>query len=398
MPHVNNMEQLLKKLAGCWHESAAGGDVARLELYQAITAKGLSGDDEESTSRAFERQRGAILRVLSSCDDIQKSALELLGHIVAMASSCEGPACQPSQASSLWMAVARVLDGEDSKRMVKVMALFAIAKNTMAPDLVAPSVAQLAPAVAQTMRMESTVARQQSAMAIHSLLGSVPGAMARCDPGRADRPEEEDSFWVRCLLRLCFDDAVKVRADALKAAERAVSLGGLRGNAGIAAWVLEALRDGRLSQGMSRVLFYDASSQSQATVPGAAGEADPLPHALGSSSTAAAPDRTNPRQATPQRVKHAIRVWAVHLSLADPTRLLRAKDSAGKKRLLDVGTGLFTWLSGKSADGRDDVKVQAVESWEMFAVSMMAQIGREEAKKVAHMFLRALSRWVLKEK
>lgn len=58
------MEQLLKKLAGCWHESATGGDVARLELYQAITAKGLSGDDEESTSRAFERQRGAILRVL----------------------------------------------------------------------------------------------------------------------------------------------------------------------------------------------------------------------------------------------------------------------------------------------------------------------------------------------
>lgn len=30
--------------------------------------------------------------------------------------------------------MARVLDGEDSKRMVKVMALFAIAKNTMAPD------------------------------------------------------------------------------------------------------------------------------------------------------------------------------------------------------------------------------------------------------------------------
>ncbi|CAB1105024.1 unnamed protein product [Ectocarpus sp. CCAP 1310/34] len=105
------MEQLLKKLADCWHESAAGGDVARLELYQAITAKGLAGDDEESTSRAFERQRGAILRVLvrdcqSSCDDIQKSALELLGHVVAMASSCEGPACQPSQVKRKALAIA----------------------------------------------------------------------------------------------------------------------------------------------------------------------------------------------------------------------------------------------------------------------------------------------------
>lgn len=57
---------------------------------------------------------------------------------------------------------------------------------------------------------------------------------------------------MRCLLRLCFDDAVKVRADALKAAERAVALGGLRGNPGVAAWVLEAVRDGRLSQGMNR--------------------------------------------------------------------------------------------------------------------------------------------------
>lgn len=38
--------------------------MARQELYQAITAKGLAGDEEESTSRAFERQRGAILRVL----------------------------------------------------------------------------------------------------------------------------------------------------------------------------------------------------------------------------------------------------------------------------------------------------------------------------------------------
>ncbi|CAN0550811.1 unnamed protein product, partial [Ectocarpus sp. 12 AP-2014] len=72
------------------------------------------------------------------------------------------------------------------------------ATTTKTTIVVAPSVAQLAPAVARTMRMESTVARQQSAMAIHNLLGSVPGAMARCDSGRADRPEEEDSFWVRC--------------------------------------------------------------------------------------------------------------------------------------------------------------------------------------------------------
>lgn len=57
---------------------------------------------------------------------------------------------------------------------------------------------------------------------------------------------------MRCLLRLCFDDAVLVRAGALSAAERAVSPGHLGGNAGVAAWVLKALRDGSLSESMKR--------------------------------------------------------------------------------------------------------------------------------------------------
>lgn len=66
---------------------------------------------------------------------------------------------------------------------------------------------------------------------------------------------------MRCLLRLCFDDAVLVRAEALSAAERAVSLGCLRGNGGVSAWVLEALKDGSLERCVQkcegfRVLLY----------------------------------------------------------------------------------------------------------------------------------------------
>lgn len=68
----------------------------------------------------------------------------------------------------------------------------------------------------------------------------------------AAKPQQEDTFWVRCLLRLCFDDAVLVRAAALSAAERAVSLGCLRGNEGIAAWVLEALKDESLERCIER--------------------------------------------------------------------------------------------------------------------------------------------------
>lgn len=60
------VEPLLKKLASHWPGSAAGGDAARLELYQSIIDMGRAGDEEEvnSTSRAFEHQKGAILPVL----------------------------------------------------------------------------------------------------------------------------------------------------------------------------------------------------------------------------------------------------------------------------------------------------------------------------------------------
>lgn len=75
--------------------------------------------------------------------------------------------------------------------------------------------------------------------------------------------KKEDTCWVRCLLRLCFDDAVLVRAEALSAAERAVSLGCLTGNGGASVLVLEALRDGSLERCIER---YDC-----AVVLGAAG-------------------------------------------------------------------------------------------------------------------------------
>lgn len=60
--------------------------------------------------------------------------------------------------------------------------------------------------------------------------------------------KKEDTCWARCLLRLCFDDAVLVRAEALSAAEKAVSLGCLRGNEGVSAWILEALKDESLER------------------------------------------------------------------------------------------------------------------------------------------------------
>lgn len=60
------VEPLLKELASQRHGSAAGGDTARLGLYQAIIDMGKAGEEEAetSTSTAFERQKGAILPVL----------------------------------------------------------------------------------------------------------------------------------------------------------------------------------------------------------------------------------------------------------------------------------------------------------------------------------------------
>lgn len=60
------VEPLLKTLASQWRGSTAGGDTARLELYQAIIDEGRTGeeDEEHSASRAFEHQKGAILPVL----------------------------------------------------------------------------------------------------------------------------------------------------------------------------------------------------------------------------------------------------------------------------------------------------------------------------------------------
>ncbi|CAM9091157.1 unnamed protein product [Scytosiphon promiscuus] len=374
------MEPLLKALAVS-ASGSAGGDAARRQLYLDIVNEGLAGDEEHPTFSAFECHKDAILPVLvkdcrESCHDIQLSALELVGHLVAMASSFEAPAFQPSQASSLWGAVAKVLGDEDSKRMSKVLALFAVSTNTMEPRLVAPSVAQLAPGVARSMRDESTVVRQQSAAAIHSLLGAAPGALALCDPGSTEDPEvREDTYWVRCLLRLCFDDAVVVRAGALGAAERAASMGYLRGNAGVAAWVLKALIDGSLSASMKRQVRVGATVGAN----GHAGELSAGERDASGASPVAVTSETPPRQATPQRVKQAIRAWAVYLSLADMTSLLQTRTD-GRKKLMDDGTSLLSWLSGKFADSRESVRVQAVEAWEMFTVNMVAQMSRNNGE------------------
>lgn len=81
------------------------------------------------------------------------------------------------------------------------------------------------------------------------------------DPTRAPNPpspparlpshvQEESVYWGPWLLRLCLDDSVGVRAEALKAARRAVEcLGSCRG---MASWVLRVLDDGSLYASLER--------------------------------------------------------------------------------------------------------------------------------------------------
>lgn len=57
-------------------------------------------------------------------------------------------------------------------------------------------------------------------------------------------------FWGPRLLRLCLDECVGVRVEALKAAKRAVAC--LNGKKALAAWVLGTLEDGSLFAGMDR--------------------------------------------------------------------------------------------------------------------------------------------------
>lgn len=65
----------------------------------------------------------------------------------------------------------------------------------------------------------------------------------------------------------------------------------------------------------------------------------------------------------------------MYLSLADMASLLQTR-SDGQKKLMDDGTSLLSWLSGKFADSRESVRMQAVEAWEMFTVNMVAQMSR----------------------
>ena len=62
----SEMEQLLGSLARYGSGSRAGGEPAKTELYETIisTALGTGGSNGSLISRAFENQKGAVLRVL----------------------------------------------------------------------------------------------------------------------------------------------------------------------------------------------------------------------------------------------------------------------------------------------------------------------------------------------
>lgn len=74
-----------------------------------------------------------------------------------------------------------------------------------------------------------------------------------------------------------------------------------------------------------------------------------------------------------------MRAWAVYLSLADLNSLLLRADGGGK-RFLDDGTALFSWISSRLKDNRTAVRIQAVEAWEMFTKSMLAQCSLDPAQ------------------
>lgn len=62
--------------------------------------------------------------------------------------------------------------------------------------------------------------------------------------------QRDGAAWAPCLLRLCLDDSVGVRAEALKAARRAVKC--LARHEGIAGWVLHGLDDGTFYSSLDR--------------------------------------------------------------------------------------------------------------------------------------------------
>ena len=61
---------------------------------------------------------------------------------------------------------------------------------------------------------------------------------------------KDQEFWAPCLLRLCLDDCIGVRVEALRAAKLAVAC--LKDRAGVSEWVLGTLKDGSLFRGMDR--------------------------------------------------------------------------------------------------------------------------------------------------
>lgn len=70
----------------------------------------------------------------------------------------------------------------------------------------------------------------------------------------------------------------------------------------------------------------------------------------------------------------------MYLSLADLNSLVLKQDG-GKTMLLNAGTSMFLWLcSGFDEEGRVAVRIQALEVWEMFTKSIVAQCSLDPEK------------------
>ncbi|CAM9096876.1 unnamed protein product, partial [Laminaria digitata] len=384
------LQQLADRITG-----SAKGETAR-QLYLDINISGLKDENDEGKAAAFDAHKDDILPVLikdcsEGCDDLQRGALEMLGHLAGMAEWISP--FQPHQAAALWSAVARVLHDEAQGKISKIAALFAISNQTMGPNLMETSAALLAPAVATSTLHASTVVRRQAALATLGLLRDAPLAMATCATGSRGATEEND-FWAPCLLRLCLDDCVGVRVEALKAAKLAA--GCLKGHAGVAEWVLGTLKDGSLFRGMDRVMFHQEGSKRGAAPTALSTRTPPLtehnvsqPSTAGcatATTTAAATTTTTTTTATPSpktakeaRVKHAIKAWAIFLSLADLTSLLQTRGTS--KNTFELATNKLLQVASGFSDKRAQVRAEAVEAWEMFVSNCLGKFKREEASK-----------------
>ena len=68
----------------------------------------------------------------------------------------------------------------------------------------------------------------------------------------------------------------------------------------------------------------------------------------------------------------------MYLSLANLNSLLVRQDGE-KKRSLDVGTAIFSWLFRLGKE-REVVRIQGIEAWDVFTESMVNQCGLDPKK------------------